>query len=752
LECDKLSRPALDAFWAGGIQPVLDKLGPLAGQVLNTILVDSFEAGTQDWTADMAEEFLRRRGYSLKLYLPALAGRVINNNTQTDRFKWDFNRTIAELFAEHYYGYFAHKCHQAGLLFACEPYGNGGVETMVAGAMADLPMGEFWVNRGLHRSPKVAASVAHTHGQNIVGSESFTAQPEHGRWQNYPGKLKGLGDLMWCNGINRYSFHIFAHQPWLDKWPGMTMGQWGTHFGRTTTWWEQSPAWMRYIARSQFLLQQGRSVADVLIFAGETSSVWPPLDEELRAAGYDFDWCGTDVIRQLRVENGSVVLPSGMRYQVLALKEDRRMTPALAAKVRDLVQAGATVIAERPASSPSLADSPRCDAEVKAIAAEVWGAESGSAAGQRAFGRGRIVWGRKPLELLKEMAVSPDFQANDSGMNLLYLHRQTGDSDMYFVSHQGNDTTMEECFFRVSGRQPELWNPMTGAMQPAGLWQADDPGTRVTLPLGPTSSLFVVFRQPTTKKASEFTTVRNETVSNPQWLPEVTTTSQGTRLLAWDNGRYTLGCSAGGERSLTVGSLPKPITLDQPWTVDFVPGWGAPERIELPQLLDWTRHSDPGVRYYSGTATYRTVLKLPAEFVAKSDRVELDLGEVCVLAEIILNGQTLGVVWCNPFRVDITKAAQAGDNTLEIRVTNLWPNRIIGDEQYSPDVEWAGKALKDWPDWVKHGTPRPSTNRLTFTTWHHWNKGDALLPSGLLGPVQVRAGCQTNLSIITSAE
>jgi hypothetical protein len=738
LECDKLSRPALDAFWAGGIQPVLDQLGPLAGKVMNAIIVDSFEAGTQDWTADLPAEFLHRRGYDLKRYLPALAGRLINSRAETDRFTWDFKRTIAELFADNYYGYFAEKCHQAGLLFACEPYGNGGFETMAAGAKADLPMGEFWVNRGIHRSPKVAASVAHTHGQTIVGAESFTAQPDQGRWQNHPGKLKGLGDLMWCNGINRYSFHIYAHQPWLDKWPGMTMGQWGTHFGRTTTWWEQSPAWMRYISRSQFLLQQGRFCADVLIFVGATSSVWPPLDvaEALRTAGYDFDWCGTDLIGQLRVEDGAVVLPSGMRYRVLAFKDDRRMTPALATKVRELVRAGATVIAPRPEGSPSLANFPQCDAEVQAIAAEVWGAAGGPKSGERGFGKGRIIWERPPLVVLQALSVTPDFKALGAENSLRYLHRCAGDCDIYFVSYQGVETKMAECFFRVTGRQPELWNPLTGAMQPAGLWQADSQGTRVTLPLGPKNSVFVVFRQPTTKTAAHFTSVRNNSAPTA-WLPELTESPQGPRLLAWDNGTYTLQTSSGGEKIVTVNSLSKPLVVEQPWTVTFTPGWGAPERIELPQLLDWTKHSDAGVRYYSGTATYRTVLKLPADAASKANRIELDLGKVCVMAEVIVNGKNLGVLWCDPFRVDITPVAKAGDNTLEIRVTNLWPNRMIGDEHFPADVEWAGKALKDWPAWLKAGQPRPATNRFTFATWKHWNKGDALLPSGLLGPVRL---------------
>ena len=755
LECDKLSRAALDAFWAGGVQPTLDKLGPLSGKVLTAILLDSFEAGTQNWTQAMASEFRQRRGYDLTRYLPVLAGRPVSSAAESDRFLWDFNRTISDLFVDNYFSYLTEKCHKAGLLFACEAYGNGTFEPLTAGAKVDVPMGEFWVNRGIHYSPKLAASVGHTHGQNVIGSEAFTAQSEHGRWMNHPGSLKAIGDLMWCNGINRYNLHALAHQPWLDKAPGMTMGTWGSQFGRTITWWEQSGAWMNYISRAESLLQQGRFVADALLFDGETPTHVPTADPELRQAGYDYDFCGTDLISQLRVENGELVLPSGMRYRLLALKEDSRMRPELAQNVRDLVRDGATIIAQRPKSAPGLTNFPECDAQVKAIANEVWGSNESSDAGQNSFGKGRIVWGKKPVEVLKELAVSPDFQSTTP--ELLYIHRTVGDSDIYFVSHQGEGSAMADCLFRVTGRQPELWDPMTGSMKPAGLWRTEGRGTRVTLPLGPKGSVFVVFRHPSAPKATTFASIGGEMLPTTSgsssegwkpaaWLPELTAKSTSADLLAWSNGSYVLKASNGGEKTVTVDSLPAPLAVEQPWTVDFTPGWGAPARVKFPELSDWSKNADTGVRYYSGTATYRTTLKLPSEFVAKANRLELDLGQVCVSAEVILNGKNLGVLWCNPFRTDITRVAKAGDNALEVRVVNLWPNRIIGDDQFPDDCQWIGKALKDWPDWLKQGKPRPSNQRLTFGTWKHWQKDSPLLPSGLLGPIQVRAGTTTPIT------
>lgn len=928
LECDKLSRAALDLHWTEGVQPVVDKLGPLAGKVLNNILVDSYEVRLNNWSPRMRDEFRARRDYDLWLYLPALTGRVVADGAVTERFLWDFRRTIADLIADNYYGYFVEKCHAQGLLCSIEPY-HGPFECMAVGAQADILMGEFWVGRAIHDSVKLAASVAHTHGRTLVGAESFTSRPADGRWLNHPGSLKSLGELIWCSGVNRYIFHRYAHQPWLDKFPGMTMGQWGSHFERTNTWWEQSRAWMAYIARSQFLLQQGRFVADVLFFAGESAPNSTVNDPALRAAGYDFDVCGTDLIDDLRVADGMVELPSGMRYRVLVLRDTQFMSPALAVKVRDLVRAGATVISQRPDCSPSLTGYPQCDAQVKAIAQEVWG-EPGATVGKHSFGKGQIVWGQTPLEVLRDMSVVSDCAALDTNVNLAYIHRVVGDSDVYFVCQKGAKSKMVDCFFRVTGKRPELWNPVTGAMQSAGLWQTVEQGTRVTLPFGPQGSWFVVFRKPLHPSAVTFTTLHNEiptpiatllpkpqhkleitaatygvlncngkgmvdvteklkaqvknnrlevvasnklagdplpnivktlyvdyeydgkptraqvsegqqlvlppadlpvgrplrivmagygklaqgqdwlpvrksvdvtaqvsaavkdntlrikatneladkdpaygivkqlrvcyqldseacevTVSENQelqlpetkwlpspWLPETTSRRQGVQMVVWDNGRYRLQTSDGAERSISVETLPAPMVLNQPWTAAFTPGWGAPARIELPHLIDLTQHADPGVRYYSGTVTYETVLHLPPTFVQKADRLCLDLGQVQVLAEVIVNGTNLGILWCAPFRVDITAAAQPGDNTLEVRVTNLWVNRLIGDEQYPDDSEWNGKPLKAWPTWLQEEKPRPSSQRLTFTTWKHWTKDNALLPSGLLGPVYLRAGKQ----------
>ena len=272
LECDKFSQAALDAHWAGFMQKILDDIGPLAGKTLDSSLIDSYEVGGQNWTKNFRAEFQKRRGYDPLKFLPAFTGRVVDNPAVSERFLWDVRRTIADLFAENYFGHFAELCRQHGLMNAVEPY-TGPFESLQCGAPADVVMGEFWSGSQGDPSVKLAASIAHIYGKTIVGAESFTAQPEHGRWQNYPYSLKTLGDLMFCQGLNRYIFHRYAMQPWTNRWPGMTMGQWGFHFERTETWWNQGKPWIDYITHCEFLLQQGRAVEDAAYFDGQSAPV-----------------------------------------------------------------------------------------------------------------------------------------------------------------------------------------------------------------------------------------------------------------------------------------------------------------------------------------------------------------------------------------------------------------------------------------------------------------------------------------------
>ena len=837
LECDKLSRAGMDQHWAGIMAKIIEDLGPLAGNTLNNCLIDSYEVGHQNWTQRFRDEFTERRGYDPLLLLPALTGRVVDSGEVSERFLWDLRRTIADLFADNYFSYFAELCHDNGMVASIEPY-DGPFECLLAGRDADIPMGEFWVGSGEEsNSCKLAASVAHTYGRSIVGAESFTASPRRGRWQNHPYALKAVGDLMYSAGINRYIVHRYAHQPWLDKLPGMTMGQWGTHFERTNTWWEPGKAWVQYLARCQYLLQQGLFAADVCYFAGEAAPNGAPHNPDLKVKGYDYDACDADVLlHRMAVENGRLVLPNGMSYRVLVLPDTPFMTPALLTRLRELVREGATVIGPRPTKSPSLADYPDCDVVVQQLADEVWGDCDGEAVREYAFGKGRVIWDRSPEEVLAGMSVPPDceFAGTPSRPKMAWIHRAVDSTDVYFVSNQRSCSADVECTFRVTGKAPELWHADTGEMEAAPVWSEHD--GRITIPIhfDPAGSVFVVFRTDA-DRADHFVSVTrpgaaeaesaipeivirqafyeavdgaggadvtakvaalvaagetsisadNSTFGDPTYnhfkhlrveytldgepmeavvdegstlvlvevecppkLPtcKITRTQRGQlELQAFEPGVYSFKTASGRTAKADVESVAEPIELSGPWTLRFPPDRGAPASVELDGLISWTDHSDAGVRYFSGTAEYVKDFEVPADLLQTGQALCLDLGDVQCLAEVTLNGHDLGVWWKPPFAADITTLARPGRNTLKVCVTNLWANRLIGDEQNPADCEWEGAHLKCWPEWLLEGQPRPVPERLTFTTWRHYTRDSKLLESGLLGPVMLRPAARVTI-------
>jgi len=830
LECDKLSSRALDAHWAGFVQNVLDDLGPLAGKdrAFSNVLIDSYEVGGQNWTPKFREEFRRLRGYDPLPWLVTLSGRVVDDPVVTERFLWDMRRTVADLFAEKYYGHFKELCNRRGLTASLETYG-GPFEALQSGGAADIPMGEFWVEKLALETLKLASSIGHIYGRPVIGAESFTAglNKNCGRWQNDPYSLKALGDLVFCAGINRYIFHSYAMQPWLDRWPGMTMGPWGTPFGRTCTWWEQGGAWMKYIARCQFMLQQGLFVADIAAFCGENAPATMPAIDPKLPPGYDYDGINADVLlNRAAVKDGLLMLDGGMSYRVLLLPQsDRAMTPKLLRKLRDFAAAGLTVVGPPPVGSPSLEGYPQCDGEVKTLVAEIWGDCDGKTITEHRLGKGKVVWGQTMVQVFASSGTKPDFEY-PAGSRLAYIHRLAGDADIYFVSNQRDRFDSVDCSFRVSGKVPELWHPDTGRIGRAPVWREEGGRTIVPLTFDPAGSVFVVFRnkevgdhvvsakfstaaspaapgpeltiqearyesvtgtqgrdvtallarkvrdgalkievlntelggdsapmsekqlrvkyasngQVAEKIAAENTTLEIGPVSVSDGRPPlelISGTDGQVKLAASSPGSVELKTSSGGTLKAEVAGVPEPVEVAGPWELNFPANWGAPARVTLPQLISWTEHADSGVKYFSGTAIYVKEVDIPEAMFGGGNSLWLNLGIVKNLAEVSVNGKPLGVLWKPPFRADITGAAKPGKNRLEIKIINLWPNRLIGDEQLPPDCEWLPNgALKQWPQWLLEGKPSP-TGRLTFTTWHHWKKDDKPLPSGLLGPVTV---------------
>lgn len=814
-EVDKLSRAAMDAFWGGMMATALAENGPVGKVGLNNALIDSYEVGSQNWTPNFEAEFKKRRGYDPMPFLPVVTGRVVGSAETSERFLWDFRRTICDLFADNYFKYFKELCHKNGLLFSTEGYGNGSFDNLQVGGLADIPMGEFWVGGGAMESIKLAASSAHITGKSVVGAESFTADDSRGRWLVDPYSVKALGDKVMSQGVNRFIFHRYAHQPWSGVEPGMTMGPWGMNLERTITWWDQGAAWMKEIARSQFLLQQGRFVGDIAVFAGDEGP--NDLFYNSPPKGYDFDGVDATAVQTMQVKNGRLVLPTGMEYRVLVLPDSPWMTLKTLRKIGALVADGATVVGPKPTKSPSLSDDTGA-AEFRALADKVWGQVGSVKSGLHTSGKGRAYWGVELGEVLKQAKVAPDFS---SQLKLNWIHRKVGDSEVYFVANPSYRAVHASMTFRVSGMTPEVWNPETGEMGTALVWKDRGGMTNVPVTFDPAGALFVVFRKkssgnhldslmavtgdsdvpkapkievvsaryeavdgsggadvvtkvrglieggeteigatnsnfgdPVVNKVKRFRIVYNiDGKRFERSIPENGTlvlvgASSDTELLdyeihsdgfwAWKPLTLQVKDSRGRSKKVKLpGALSKPVSGS--WAIQFDVARGGPANpVTVDKLTPWNELTDPKAKYFSGSATYSKTVTLSKSGLDGS-RVFLDLGRVKNFADVTVNGQTFETLWKAPFRVDVSKALRTGQNVIEVKVTNLWPNRLIGDEIEGPEAAWTGGPIQTWPDWVRKGERRPASKRQTFTTWKFFTKDSELLESGLVGPVYLRS-------------
>jgi hypothetical protein len=802
LEIDKLSSAAVDFHWANFVTKILDAAARNGNSPVTTVLMDSYEPLTQTWTPDIRAEFQQRRGYDLWPYLLCLTGRALDNVDETERFLWDYRRTLADLAAENYYGRFAEHCRQRGLKFASEGYGYYGTffDDFQMATKADIPMGEFWagVIKWHNWSGKIAASAADIMDRHLVGAEAFTAGNDQAAWRWHPYTLKAQGDYFFCRGINRFYIQASVHQPWADHiQPGMTFGPNGMQMNRNNTWFRQSRDWVSYLARCEYLLQQGQLVTDVFYCYGDNApgtmrpvpavtskgpkgvpwgtdaapDVWTPLP-----AGRDFHVGNGEVIRRMHVNaQGELEVASGARYRVLLLPNDDRIEYDLLAKIAKLVQDGATVLGPRPVRAPNLASGRDADRKIAALAEQVWGPIDGKLVTSHRYGKGTMYFGVTLEQILEDRGIPRDFEVQSLGRgaleaaNLDYIHRRLSDGDFYFVSNQRNAPASAECVFRASGT-PEIWRPETGTVEPALIGrQLANGRTALTLNFAPAESCFVVFRR--TGKAARFTgfTRNGEPVTDDQ-VARLRSDEPG-RAVVFEPGSYALADVGGKQHGTTVSALSAALDLSRDWQIEFPAGSGAPAQANLAQLASYTDQTDEGIRYFSGTATYTREFDLTSA-AAPGDVAELDLGDVQVIAELAVNGHDYGILWKPPFRRDITAALHRGRNVVTVKVTNLWRNRLIGDAKIAgftaesqsrlvdqmlagntrvtesgqaKDVAQPSDEFYPVPDWVRAGKPNPDPRLHTFTPFAFLHSGTPLVPSGLLGPVRLHWGRNIDL-------
>ncbi|MDA8376444.1 MAG: glycosyl hydrolase [Planctomycetia bacterium] len=922
LEIDKLSRKATELQFNSLILRLIRDVGPLAGKSFVRTHIDSWENGSQNWTPEFPQEFKRLRGYDITPYLPVVVGRVVENLEVSNRFLWDFRRTISDLLVENYAACMRNLANKHGLGLSIEGYAGVPADELRYGGQANEPMSELWSWPRWNAWTIVAemTSAGHVYGRNIIGQETFTAGPSE-KWQAYPAVVKDIGDWAFGEGVNRFVFHRFAMQPWTNPHyaPGMSMDSTGMHYERTETWWHLTKPWHDYVTRCSYLLRQGHFVADVCYMQSEGApQEFATLDNgpgnPPRRPGYNYDFCPAEVVlKDMEYKNGMLVLPGGMKYRVLVLPDSPTMTPKLLRKLKTLVDAGATIIGPRPQKSPSLTNFPHCDTEVETLAEELWST-------------GKIITGKTAAQVLAVQGIKPDFQCDQPMVR--WAHRHTADMDIYFVANGevadklpfAGKSMLANCEFRATGIQPELWDTETGKISPIPAYESSGGITRIPIIFESKVSVFVVFRHDKKRRSTpvivslshdgktilsaqprlippkpldikilnasygvpysrkdraivqglvneghfDFPVVKIAAIGGdpdpgvvktldihytvdghkehivahdgqnvrfkhvagshikitsvtygvpatikrvtkdvtqivqklvdtgtthfpvvqiaaiggdpdpnvvktldihcvvdghkshielqdgswvsfadlgPAFHPVVSLEAQDNgklKIIATQPGRYDCVFASGKHSIINVSDIPKPVAITGPWSVKFPEGWGAPAEIKLDKLIAWNKHSDAGVRYFSGTAAYQTEFEIPAELVAPQRRIYLDLGKVAVMARVQLNDQDMGILWKPPFKLDVTSVLKPGRNSLNIQVTNLWINRMIGDQQLPEDCDRGpGGNLLRWPQWLLDGKPSP-TGRFTFTTWQHWHKNDPLAESGLIGPVRMQ--------------
>ena len=636
---DGMSTEALDKSWASTIGRLLKEMTPEERKGLKGIEEDSWEAGEPTWTKKFAAEFQKRRGYDLLPYLPVLAGKTVRDTATGERVKRDYQLTISDLIADYHYAYKGKLIDQAGLTFYCEAAGPNLKESdlLKNSSKVDVAMAEFWMPSA-HRATfekrfliRDAATANHVYGKPLTPCEAFTSVGPH--WEESPFDMKATADQAFCDGTNAIVFHNFAQSPSLTAKPGYTFWA-GTHYEPGVTWWNQSPALNTYLSRCSLLLRQGRFAADVLFYEGDQSGFLTALKTTTPTLGegYDYDQCNTDaLLSRVNAKGGRIVLPDGMNYRVLVLPENQPMSLAALEKIAALIDNGVPVVGPRPTGLSGLPLRAGDEAKFNALVTRLWTAGS------------RQISTKTARETLQAAGVSPDFEQHGLSAQgtMDWIHR-TGDdgTEIYYVTSRWEHPETVDCTFRVAGRLPELWDPVTGETRPAVAFRQEKGNTVVPLQLGPCGSVFVVFRQPLAKDAR--------------------------------------GAASTNDPATTLQA-----TLAGPWNVSFDPKWGGPAQVTFDALTDWTKRAEPGIKFYSGTAVYRKKFDLPAASNSGRDLV-LDLGDVREVASVRLNGRDLGVVWTKPARVRIGEVVKPTANELEITIVNLWPNRLIGDASLPP--------------------------------------------------------------------
>ena len=678
LEVDKFDGDAVKRYLEHYLDMYRDASGGLIGnRGVRAILTDSIEVGAANWTPKMIGQFKRLRGYDPTPWMPALTGVLVGSRADSDRFLYDYRRTLADLMASEHYGTVATVAHDAGLKVygeALEDHRPSLGDDMSMRSHADIPMAAMWTH-SRKDGPKLtyladikgAASVAHIYGQNLVAAESMTAAMNP--WYYGPADLKRIIDLEFVTGVNRPVVHTSVHVPLDDKKPGLSLFIFGQYFNRNEAWAELARPWVDYMARNSLMLQQGRNVADVAYFYGEEAPLTGLYGDKRvadapKANAYDF--ASFDVLdAAMRSDGGEIFTPGGARYKALYLGgSSQQMTLAALRRIAALAEAGATIVGMKPLGTPSLAGEA---ATYGALVAKLW---PGTPVAM--VGKGRVIASADIDAALAQIGVAPDFRftGGQDGAEIPFVHRTFADGESYFLVNRKDRPEAIEAHFRVTDKAPELWHAETGTSEPVS-YRIVGGETIVPIALRGDESVHVVFRKPAT--AAQLV------------VPEA-------RMI-------------------------EKARLDGPWSVAFQQGRGAPATATLAQLGPLDTNADPAIKYFSGIATYTRDFTAPKGW-KPGQRLVLDLGEAREVAKVSFNGQPVGYAWHAPYTLDVSRFVKPGRNHVEIRVANLWVNRLVGDAQ-------------------------PGATKVTWTAMPTYRADAPLRRSGLIGPVTLLGALET---------
>ncbi|KQM76585.1 DNA-binding protein [Pedobacter sp. Leaf216] len=734
LECDKFNPDAVKLQFENWYGEALKHGGPeIAKKVLSVFHVDSWECGSQNWSPVFKAEFLKRRGYDLTPYLPIMTGLPVESAAVSENFLYDVRKTISELVVDQFYKTLAQLAKEKGVIFTAESI----APTMMSDGLmhyktVDIPMGEFWLNSPTHDKPNDmldAISGAHIYGKNIIQAEAFTTVRMD--WNESPANMKTLQDRNYALGINKLVYHVFTHNPWTDRKPGMTLDGVGLYFQRDQTWWKAGKAWIEYAERTQNLLQQGKPVVDIAVFTGEElprRSVLPDrlvetlpgifgakvvaaekkrlanVGEPLRQIpsgvthsanmadpenwvnplrGYAYDSFNPDVLKTASVKNGNVVFESGASYKILVIPGNMKMNPnyqymsyGTVKKLLELIKAGAKIIVgDKPLYQIGLQKV--SDTKFNAIVNQILD-KNIAVNFIKKIALGTVIKAPYYGENFDKIGVKKDIEIYDivpiedveiqPANNIAYTHRVSEKKEIYFISNQENKDRNLYFSFRVANKVPQVYDAVADKLTDINNWSNEGERTVFTYKIAPNQSLFFLFEKETPK--TQFNSGNN-----------------------WSSFK-------------TIQDISKS------WQAKFDTDYAGPSKpVVFNELTDWTLNADSLVKCYSGTAIYTKNFTFNGDLKAK---IWLNLGEFSSIAEVKINGVNCGTLWTAPHRLEITKALKNGENQITIEVTNTWANRLIGDSKL------------------------PENKRITKTTAPFRLEGKPLNPAGLLGPVVIQ--------------